>query len=73
MFTQRYHTAIVHAASLAPTLPETNKPGKFFEWQEDIVELLSFIYAKDHQDVLNDLVEEVKQFQNYEDDEDDED
>ena len=73
MFTQSYHTAVLHAASLAPTLPEVNKPGRFFEWQEDIVELLSFIYAKDLEEVLNDLVEEVKQFQYYEDDENDED
>lgn len=69
MFTQRYRAAISHAASLATTLPEANRPGRFFGRQEDIVELLSFIYAKDLQQVTEDLIEEVKQYQDYEDDE----
>lgn len=64
-----YDSAINFAAGVSPALPLTpGKTNNFFGWAENTAELLSYIYSEDHEQVLEDLVEAVKEAQNYEDD-----
>lgn len=69
MFSQSYSAAITFAASVAPSLPITaGKTNNFFTWAENTTELLAYIYSEDHDQVMEDLVEAVKEVQEYEDD-----
>jgi len=64
-----YHSALNHAAELAPTL---GAPYQFIKWAEPISQLISSIYSVDYDTVTLDLTEKCKEEQGYED-EDDED
>lgn len=67
--TVSYDSAIDFAAGIAPALPLTSgKTNNFFEWAENITELLAYIYSQDIEQVMEDLVEAVKEEQEYEDD-----
>lgn len=70
MFSQSvsYEVAVNFAASNAPALPLTpGKTNNFFEWAESTSELLAHIYFEDRNQVMEDLVEAVKEAQEYED------
>ena len=66
--TVSYDSAINFAAGIAPALPlTTGKTNNFFEWAESTTELLAYIYSEDVEQVMEDLVEAVKEAQDYED------
>lgn len=64
MYSQSYYNAIDHAAASAPSLVDS--PSKVFEWAEVVVDILTFIYDKDHEQVTEDLINEAKVLQDYE-------
>lgn len=68
-----YYSAVKSAAELAPDLVSLNGPTKYFAWAETVTSLLADIYGEDHETVLEDLTEAVKEYQEYEDEDDDED
>lgn len=70
MFTENYQRAVDYIAELAPSL---DAPTKYFMWVEDIVSLLSFIYNRNPDDVMQELTDQVKLEQGFESEDEDED
>lgn len=68
-----YYSAIKSASELAPELASFSGPSKYFAWAETVTCLLADIYGEDHETVLEDLTEAVKEYQEYETEDDDED
>lgn len=67
MFTRNIHEVIGQIAELAPDLQSLNGPTKFFAWAETVVNVLTTVYVHaDADEVLEDLVEKVKEVQEYE-------
>lgn len=67
MITKSYDLAVRHSATLAPNLTSIGGPAKFFAWAESVVDMLSFIYSVDSDEVMEYLLEEVKEYQEYDD------
>jgi hypothetical protein len=64
MFTAPYETALDAAAERAPALPTslpTGKSNNFFSWVEDVSVIIADIYFKDCNEVLEDLVDRIKE------------
>jgi hypothetical protein len=72
MYTQSYQSTINFLANNAPALPlVAGKTTNFFAWAEDKASLLEFIYSRDYDRALEDLVEAVKGLQGFEDEDED--
>lgn len=65
MFNKSYESAVNYISELAPDL--VTQAGKYFQWSEDIVNLLAFIYNEDSDNVMQYLTDAVKEYQGWED------
>jgi hypothetical protein len=62
MYTKTYFEAIDYVAELAPDLSTS---GKYFIWADDMAGLLSFIYLRDDNTVMDNLTDAVKELQGW--------
>lgn len=58
-----YYSALNHAAEIAP---DVNKSTQFIKWAEDICGLLAHIYSREYDEVTEDLIEKVREYQDEE-------